>query len=430
MDSILSLYSQFQELTKTNQVVAGAVSLWGLGVITYLVRNVPSKIWSFLSNQATTAFTVSNSGTGGNQIRYNLVLNYVLKQKGSRFSRSLSLRTTDLWDGDIRKSEQEVQPGYGTHFFISEGRLYWYTRLKEESSATTHQKETLSITTFGRSHKPFYRFIEESLPFKEDDTLSHFKYTDRSWCLVSSLVKRDLRTVITTGGVKEDILANIEEFTKSEQWYKERGLNWKEVFVLHGPPGTGKTSLLKAIASHLNFRVYEMNLANMTDDSFSSALGSIGKNSICIIEDFDTVSSTGIRTPARRAPQEQDEYRVGDHDSSLYSLLSLTTILNTLDGITSLNGVIIFMTTNHIDKIDPAILRKGRTDHIYELKYFTDKEVREYASLMYPGIDIPDGIRFSDVAGCDVYAAFKENKYDSDGFIKTLLSKDKLSLAA
>ena len=102
--------------------------------------------------------------------------------------------------------------------------------------------------------------------------------------------------------------------------------------------------------------------------------------------------------------------------------ISLTTILNTLDGAVRLNDVVIFMTTNHLENIDPAVLRKGRVDHIYKIEYLKHNEIVDYINLMYKDTNfiLDENIRFGEIAGCNIQDLFMEHKEDFNSFIASL----------
>lgn len=440
IETITATYGKLMAVLASNQMMAAAVSLWGLSVVTFLLRDVPRRFARFVAEQTTTSFTLMNSGSYSNQVRYNAVMEYIARQKGFGWSRSLALRTSISWGStDKTKAEKEIQPGFGFHFFVSDGRLFWYIRSKVDSSATDIQKEVVTIRTYGRSHKPFYKFYNDVFPEDPDKKTSVYRWTGDNWENLFELQKRPFNTVITRDGIKDTILANMEKFLASEAWYVEKGINWKEVYVLHGPPGTGKTGLIRALASKLNKDIYLLDLSILSNQSFQTALSSVPPGSICAIEDFDDSISTHKRSkieknkPKPKLEKEKDVVSTvtanttpveDDKRDTMLDLLidrfTLSGMLNTLDGISSLHGVIIIMTTNCIDKIDPALLRSGRCDYSYYIGWLGDKEIREYADVMFPGIYIPENIVFNDIAGCDLYNCFKENRTDPDKFVEAI----------
>lgn len=100
--------------------------------------------------------------------------------------------------------------------------------------------------------------------------------------------------------------------------------------------------------------------------------------------------------------------------------MTLSWLLNALDGFNSLHGCMIFLTTNTIDKIDPAVLRKGRTDEIYCVDWLRDEEIKAYARVVFPEYELDPSIEFESMPGCDLYSAFKDNRDDPDAFIDAL----------
>ena len=152
--------------------------------------------------------------------------------------------------------------------------------------------------------------------------------------------------------------------------------------------------------------------------------------SIILIEDFDSSAAvtkrnslTSIPTPKKKSIFDDDEDEQEEKQTiQPISFLSLTGILNTLDGIASLHDNIIFMTTNTIDNIDPAILRAGRCDIKLELPYLGDIEIRRFINHMYGEKDLTN-YTFNEVPGCDIQAIMIDNKDDYDTFINQLIEK-------
>jgi mitochondrial chaperone BCS1 len=124
--------------------------------------------------------------------------------------------------------------------------------------------------------------------------------------------------------------------------------------LLYGPPGTGKTSFTQAIAGACGLHICYLNLAggNLNDDSLNTLLNSTEVNSIILLEDIDAIFQ------GRESVQEK---RDGGQS------VTFSGLLNALDGVRSQEGRILIMTTNHKDKLDPALLRPGRADRCIEL---------------------------------------------------------------
>ena len=132
-------------------------------------------------------------------------------------------------------------------------------------------------------------------------------------------------------------------------WYIKNGIPYRRGYLLHGPPGTGKTSFICAVAGHLKLNLCYLNLSSgrLDDDGLNRALNDAPGGSIILLEDIDA-----IFVQRHKVSQERE----GRH-------VTFSGLLNALDGVRSQEGQIVFMTTNHIENLDPALLRPGRADY-------------------------------------------------------------------
>ncbi|KAK8694575.1 hypothetical protein V6N13_072123 [Hibiscus sabdariffa] len=162
-------------------------------------------------------------------------------------------------------------------------------------------------------------------------------------------------TLALDGDLKNTIMEDLDSFINVKEYYKKIGKVWKRSYLLHGPPGTGKSSLIAAMANHVNFDIYSMNLSIVNfDSSLEYLLLHVSNHSILVIEDIDCT----IKLQNREAGEQ---------------LVSLSGFLNAIDGLFSCCGDerIIVFTTNYKDKIDPALLRADRMDKNICLSYCT-----------------------------------------------------------
>ncbi|KAG9132252.1 hypothetical protein Leryth_020558 [Lithospermum erythrorhizon] len=178
--------------------------------------------------------------------------------------------------------------------------------------------------------------------------------------------------------LKKSIIQDLDKFLRRREFYRRVGKAWKRGYLLYGPPGTGKSSLIAAIANYLKFDVYDIELTSLHSDSeLRRMLLSTSNRSIIVIEDIDCSANLQKRLPYTKFPRsgkEEDHYKPPQ--------LSLSGMLNFADGLWSSCGeerVIIF-TTNHKDKIDPALLRPGRMDMHIHMSYCSYESFRILAS--------------------------------------------------
>lgn len=188
------------------------------------------------------------------------------------------------------------------------------------------------------------------------------------WDFYSNLNIRDVDSVILDKGIKEDIIEDVVQFDKNEKEYGKYGMPYKRVYCIYGPPGTGKSSIIFTIASYFKLNIAMINFGSgVTDDIFLKLMSNIPENTILLLEDIDALFES------RTAVSKTEE-----------GFLSFSTLLNTLDGNLRIHGLKTFMTTNHPEKLDHALLRKGRIDYMANIDYISKYQIEEFAKLYYP----------------------------------------------
>lgn len=175
-----------------------------------------------------------------------------------------------------------------------------------------------------------------------------------SWTTRSDLPPRTMDSVILPKEQKTRIVEDLREFLASEETYNRLAIPWHRGYMFHGPPGTGKTSFVKALANEFNLDLWYISLSDMKDEStLIGLISEVGPRSLLLLEDIDTVRITH------------------DRDSSNAGTISMSSLLNTLDGVATPHGLITMMTTNRFEVLDPALTRAGRMDVIEKLDYPT-----------------------------------------------------------
>ncbi|XP_057788296.1 AAA-ATPase At3g50940-like [Salvia miltiorrhiza] len=166
--------------------------------------------------------------------------------------------------------------------------------------------------------------------------------------------------------MKKMIVDDLDTFLKRKEMYKRVGKAWKRGYLLYGPPGTGKSSLIAAMANQLNFDVYDLELTAVRCNSdLRNLLISTSNRSILVVEDIDA----SIDLTRRKSMRDSMPH----YYQSEVPRVTLSGFLNFIDGLWSSVGDerIIIFTTNHKEKLDPALLRPGRMDVHVHMSYCT-----------------------------------------------------------
>ncbi|KAI3899915.1 hypothetical protein MKW92_024149 [Papaver armeniacum] len=195
------------------------------------------------------------------------------------------------------------------------------------------------------------------------------------------------QTLAMDPDLKKDIIDDLDKFVKRRDYYTKVGKAWKRSYLIYGPPGTEKSSLVAAMANYLNFGIYYLELTNVHHNPHSqlrSVLMGIKNRSIILIEDIDCSAETHKRSINNQVPVDPyglDPYGLV-YGARRNAEVTLSVLLNVIDGIWSSCGdeKIIIFTTNRKDKLDPALLLPGRMDKHIHMSYITPQGFRILAS--------------------------------------------------
>jgi chaperone BCS1 len=161
-------------------------------------------------------------------------------------------------------------------------------------------------------------------------------------------------------------------------WYNERGLPYRRGYLLYGPPGTGKSSFSFSIAGHLDLDVYIVSLVGVNDDTLAELFAKLPQHCLVLLEDIDVAT--------RNRAQEKDAEDAESMSSLSYKggkSVTLSGLLNVLDGVGSQEGRVLIMTTNYIERLDTALIRPGCVDLKVEFRLADKSMAMELYRLVF-----------------------------------------------
>jgi AAA+ superfamily predicted ATPase len=270
-----------------------------------------------------------------------------------------------------------------------------------------------------------------------------FTHKNNKWESKAFNNHRKLETVILQNDLKNNIKADIELFINSEEYYKVRDIPYTRGYMFYGKPGTGKTSMIRALSLFTKRHIHMLNLNNVSsDDELVDLLNGIDyKQTILVLEDVDCQTNVVKRREVKddvvqekdkkpEEPKQATELSIDGHkiqlgvkethvQTSSSGRLTLSGLLNCLDGMYSVDGRIMIVTTNHINVLDDAFLREGRIDRKFLFDYCTKKQIEGMYNMYFnePCIDrdlenIIDG-RYSPAYISSLFLRYRNNPRDA-----------------
>jgi chaperone BCS1 len=197
-----------------------------------------------------------------------------------------------------------------------------------------------------------------------------------------------MESVILPDGQKERLVRDAKWFFGAANWYADRGVPYRRGYLFSGPPGTGKSSIVLLLASELGKPVYALNLASVTTDAaIMEAFAEVPLNAILLVEDIDAMRISKSRVETKK-----------DGQPGSTALTTLSGLLNAIDGVAAPEGRLLVMTSNHPEKLDPALIRPGRIDLHERFELLGWDAVRRMFLRFHPGA-AAEADRFADRVG-------------------------------
>jgi mitochondrial chaperone BCS1 len=285
-------------------------------------------------------------------------------------------------------------PSVGNHFIQYKGTWILVERTRDKTAASPvvggggAMWESVQLRMFGRKKEILLELLQEAktLALKEEEgrTIIYTSHGSEWRPFGYPRRKRPLASVILAQGLAESLIGDLKDFMSSSAWYTQRGIPYRRGYLLYGPPGSGKSSFIQALAGELGLNICMLSLSErgLTDDRLNHLLTTAPERSIILLEDVDACFASRDADPSQmsnlpgRKPQ--------DYGYGYTPTVTFSGLLNALDGVAAAEGRVLFMTTNHITRLDSALIRPGRVDMKVPILQATREQARRLFNTFYP----------------------------------------------
>lgn len=412
--------------------IAAAVTILGTlsGVLQFL-RTAAIKTYWWITRFFTASVSI-NARDKLNREVLNWVAAEVLTRQGTRVvtARSEKIETDAFYyrrtpqpriDYDVEKRKPiQYLPTFGSTWFVYDWNVFIVRRVSANSSgmffvdtipdefaSAPEGTEPLVVMCLGRSVEPVKRFLDMCREFGEKQReayvtirASRSRYDDQSWETTILRPIRPIETIHFDEKAKAELVADLRNYLDpaTRRFYTERGIPYRRGYLMHGPAGTGKTSLSLALAGLFGLELYLLHVPSVRDDQdLEKLFTTLPPRCFVLLEDIDAV---GIKNRGGRrrdldgdddndnegGDKDDDDGDSDDEDRSRYggpSRVTLSGLLNVLDGVASQEGRIVLMTSNYAERLDRALVRPGRIDKMIYLGFISQRSAELMFKRMY-----------------------------------------------
>ncbi|KAL9093804.1 MAG: hypothetical protein Q9159_000106 [Coniocarpon cinnabarinum] len=392
----------------------------GFGIISQLLK---SSLGIDVTAIVTVLFVLA-AATGALKYAGRAIYRFFIRGRGSE--------APNFYFAEIESNTPpDFTPAYGWHRLWYQGTPILLSREKDKDKlldmtgwdAKQDEKETIYLKCFGWSAAPLKRLLMTCKRFDADlhrstTTVRRSAQGQQShWVRAITRPSRSVDTVFMDEKVKTDLMEDLREYLDPNTpiFYARRGIPYRRGYLFHGPPGTGKTSLSFALAGTFGFELYTVSLKEpfMSGHKLTQLFSALPSRCIVLVEDVDA-AGLQKRDDTRQVKDGKDKDGGKDKDdkpkesgvvrirndtrqygnaSVTYATaegITLSGLLNAIDGVASQEGRILVMTSNDPESLDSALIRPGRVDKQVYFGYATRYHTRQLFNQMFVGDETHD----------------------------------------
>lgn len=319
-----------------------AITLAIIGYLVIVLKNIPITIFNIIKAHLCNSVTAS-SLRKDNYLKIN---EYILSLNNKAINNHLEYKTE--WIGQEPKTITTI--GYGDYFIKMDTMTFAkISKLRVDKGANFEPDDRITITIIGLKRRNIFEKIKTAmLSVSYENKIKY--YTSKNIDSFSLLNKKSFDNIFNKE--KQNIIDFIDNWKNQKDFYNKHEIVYKTGILLYGEPGTGKSTICKAIASYLDYSIHAIDIQDFIDkpEELKERIERVTEKSIILFEDIDCIIA------------DRNNENISDKKKFI-----IGTVLNILDGINSPDNILFLATTNHIEKIDSAIIRNGRFDLIVEI---------------------------------------------------------------
>ena len=371
---------------KNNQILHAMIIPTAIGTALYCLNFTASYIYrTYIAPRLYSYITIRSVDSE----YYEAVLEFIQARKLLKANHFMACKPKATGDNKVRDTLADVRympADSGATVSISyKGKTLYISRQSGATLIVGHERkmvklETICLSVIGSDSTIIKSFISEAIERVNNIKTGCMRIlVPDLWSVAQAKKPRSPDTLIMDKSISNDLINDARTFLESREWYEEMGIPHRRGYLLHGPPGCGKTSFCQVLAGLLKLDICILSLSErfMTDVGLASLLRDAPHRSIILLEDVDSIFTHRNKKP------------------DITSRLTFSGFLNAIDGVSSQEGRITIMTTNCIDNLDPALLRPGRCDVKVMISNASSEQLAAMFLRFFPGRN-DDALRFAE----------------------------------